>query len=304
MRGLALLVLIAFAGCSVPHKDGPPISKRCAQDVAVTSFDGTKLAADCYPGNGKTIVLIHGAFQSRVVWERQIESLAGRYQLISYDLRGHGESGRPTSAEAFSENRVPGRDTEAVLDYFGVSRAVIVGWSFGSIVASDAAVQLGADRVAGLVLVSGTIESNTQRNRENFGPLSREIAAMRSEGGVAADEDAARRFVSDSYQVGKWDPQLLDRVLKANLSMSPEERTRAVLRPSHRYASKLNSLGIPVLLIHGKADNAFSVDSSIAAHEDLGHSALIKYEHTGHWPFLEKSDRFNTDVARFVDSVR
>ena len=162
---------------------------------------------------------------------------------------------------------------------------------------------LGADRVAGLVLVSGTIESNTERNRSNFGELSLAVTAMRNAGGEKANLDATQKFLTESYRAGEWDPRLYDRVLAANLSLSSSERSRAVQRPSHRYASELNALGVPVLLIHGDADNLFSVESSRAAHADLVHSELLEYADTGHWPFLERSRRFDTDVAAFADSV-
>ena len=305
VRSLSCVVLlILVTACGNVEIKRSIDTEKCVIDSKIQSFDGTQLVADCYPGSGPAVLFIHGAFQSRVVWTPQVQSLAGRYQLVTYDLRGHGESDRPQLDVAFNRPGIPGRDVEAILDHLGVEQVVLVGWSFGSIVASDAAVQLGAPRVAGIVLVSGTIESNTDRNRENFGSLVDEVAAMQKSGGDSAFLESTRTFIADSYVSGAWDPDLFDLVLAANMSLSPDERARVVQRPPYRYASELNTLDIPVLLIHGDADNVFRIDSSVAAGDDLINSTFLRYEGTGHWPFLEMSDRFTRDLTAFVESVR
>jgi pimeloyl-ACP methyl ester carboxylesterase len=39
-------------------------------------------------------VLIHGALMNHCLWEPKINAFAEKYQVIVYDLRGHGESGK------------------------------------------------------------------------------------------------------------------------------------------------------------------------------------------------------------------
>lgn len=296
--------LLVLAACFAPASR-TAAGAVCAAGARVTSFDGTTLAADCYDGTGRTLVLIHGWSQSKAVWTHQIAALSGQHRLITYDLRGHGESDRPTSEAAFVGEWTAARDLAAVLDHFAVEDPVIpIGWSFGSIVAVESAAYLGPERVAGLVLVSGTIEAGTQRNLDNFGQLMASVPEMTQGGEGDAEAVAVQHFLRASYLAGSWDPSMFRAVFDANMSLSPAERSRVALRPKRVFADGLNRDGTPVLLLHGRDDNVFKASSSIAAHEELNHSTLILYEQTGHWPFIERHERFNRDLLAFIQSTR
>ena len=303
MRFTWLVCFIILAGCNALQQ---PISSNstnnCVANVSIKSFDGTKLVADCYPGKGPTVMLIHGAFQSRVVWQKQVQSLAGRYQLVLFDLRGHGESERPQTIASYNGLHTPARDVQAIVNHFNLAEVVLVGWSFGTIVASDAATYLGRDKVAGLVLVSGTAESATERNRQQFGSLMTEVDAMFQDD-VAAESIAVERFVRDSYLLGTWDEDIFQQVLDVNKHFTPSDRSLVVARPTQRYAEQLNESKLPVLLIHGEQDQVFKVDASLASHSELKQSTLTLYEQTGHWPFIEQAERFNADLSAFVEAV-
>ena len=298
-----LVCLIILAGCNAPQQSvGNDLTNRCVKNVSIQSFDGTKLVADCYPGTGSTVMLIHGAFQSRLVWQKQVQSLAGKYQLVLFDLRGHGESERPRTIESYNGLHTPAQDVQAVINHFKLSEVVLVGWSFGTIVASDAVAYLGRDKVAGLVLVSGTAESATERNRQHFGSLMSEVGAMFHDD-VEAESIAVERFVRDSYRLGEWDEALFQQVLDVNRQLSPSDRSLVVARPTQRYAEQINQSNIPVLLIHGEQDPVFKIDASLAAHSELNRSTFTVYAQTGHWPFVEQAERFNADLSTFVEAV-
>jgi len=248
-------------------------------------------------------VFIHGWSQSRVVWAKQIAAFAGSRPLISYDLRGHGDSVRPDDVASFLGDWTPAQDLEAVLDHFDVEQAVLVGWSFGSIVAVNAAVYLGSERIRGIVLVSGTTESGTQRNSRHFGPLMAELAPMTQSAPIDRETAAVRRFLVESYRFGSWPESLYEQVFEANMRLTAAERSAVAQRPRQVFADDLNRLGIPVLLIHGADDPVFSVESSRQAHAELNNSSLEVYGDTGHWPFIEQASRFNSDLVSFLEHV-
>ena len=109
----------------------------------------------CYTG-GKafdaakpTVVFIHGVLNDHSVWALQSRYMANHgWNVLAVDLPGHcrSEGDAPASVEQGAAF------VAALLDALGVERAALVGHSWGSLIALEAAAQLGA-RVSHLVLV-------------------------------------------------------------------------------------------------------------------------------------------------------
>ncbi|MDZ7866230.1 alpha/beta hydrolase [Acidovorax sp.] len=109
----------------------------------------------CYTG-GKafnpalpTVVMVHGVLNDHSVWALQSRYLANHgWNVLAVDLPGHCRSAgeAPASVEAGADF------IAALLDAAGVQRAALVGHSFGSLIALEAAARLGV-RVSHLVLV-------------------------------------------------------------------------------------------------------------------------------------------------------
>ena len=88
-----------------------------AREWRVTAPDGVVLAVQ-EQGNprGVPIVFIHGLLGSRLNWDAQLTSAdLSRFRLITYDLRGHGLSGKPSDAAAYREGRRWADDLAAVI---------------------------------------------------------------------------------------------------------------------------------------------------------------------------------------------
>ena len=47
-------------------------------------------------GDGKPLVLLHGATSDHQLWRNQVDSLSDEYEVITYDMRGHGKTGGST----------------------------------------------------------------------------------------------------------------------------------------------------------------------------------------------------------------
>jgi pimeloyl-ACP methyl ester carboxylesterase len=85
-------------------------------------------------GKGEPVVLVHG-FASRADrnWgaNNWYATLSPRYRVIALDCRGHGKSGKPHDAAAYAGETM-GEDVIRLLDHFGITRTLIMGYSMGA----------------------------------------------------------------------------------------------------------------------------------------------------------------------------
>ncbi len=83
-------------------------------------------------GSGEPILLSHGYSATSRMWQDQVEALRQHYRVITWDMRGHGQSDSPELLEAYSERHTVD-DMAAILGACGVERAVIGGLSLGGV---------------------------------------------------------------------------------------------------------------------------------------------------------------------------
>ncbi len=105
-----------------------------------------------FDGGRPTVVFIHGALHDHSVWGLQTRALAhhGR-AVLAVDLPGHGRSAGPAPASVEDAARW----LIDLLAAAGVSHAAFVGHSMGSLIAMEAAAQLG-ERATHLAMVGTT----------------------------------------------------------------------------------------------------------------------------------------------------
>jgi pimeloyl-ACP methyl ester carboxylesterase len=87
-------------------------------------------------GTGTPVLLIHGFTATiEVQWGVPgiLQALAKDYQVITYDNRGHGKSGKPHDSKQYGMEMV--EDGVRLLDHLKIKKAHIVGYSMGAMLA-------------------------------------------------------------------------------------------------------------------------------------------------------------------------
>jgi len=107
-------------------------------------------------GRGAPLVFIHGGWVSRRMWQPQVEHFCHNYQVITYDIRGHGQTGgsprRRYSVELFAD------DLSLLLKALGVEKPAVCGLSLGGMVA-QAYANRHPDNLSALVLADTAVSS-------------------------------------------------------------------------------------------------------------------------------------------------
>lgn len=154
-------------------------------------------------------MLLHGLTATRryVVHGSKLIGRRG-YRMVTYDARGHGDSGAPADASAYEYADLEG-DLAAVADGLGMERVALVGNSMGAATAVRYALS-HPDRVSALVQVTPAYDG--ERADEDLGDW-RELADALESGGVDGFLDAYDPPVSGSFRdtVMKFTRQRLER---------------------------------------------------------------------------------------------
>ena len=266
----------------------------------VTSSDGVSVAVQ-ESGNpdGLPIIFIHGLLGSRLNWDGQVQSPElQRFRLITYDMRGHGLSGKPTDAASYAEGRRWADDLAAVIEASQARKPTLVGWSLGGVVISNYLAKHGDSRIAGAVYVNGVIEMKPDQI-VSHPAIYRDLVSQ----DLKTHLDTVRDFLRLCFHT-QPDAPTFERLL-ASAAMASWDMQRAVMSISVDAAEGLGKASVPVLLLYGERDALVQARPAIERGRQLNPRVQSKlYAESGHAPFLEETTRFNRDLAAFVDATR
>ena len=126
--------------------------------------DGVKINLAIWEGRGKPILCIHGITANCRCWDALAGILAPEYHVIAMDLRGRGQSDKPSRGYSLDYHL---KDMNCLMDDLGLERAVIMGHSLGAFIGLAFAARY-PDRTAGLILVDGGGDLSTEQFEEVF----------------------------------------------------------------------------------------------------------------------------------------
>ena len=286
---LVILLLFVSVEAQLPTKQ-----------IYATTPDNVEIAIQEYGNpNGAEIVLIHGLLGSHLDWIKQTDktSVLSKYRLITYDLRGHGLSGKPLTAASYKDGKLWGDELRTVIAAAKLKRPMLVGWSLGGVVITNYLENYGDAKIAGAVYVDGVIELKP----EFLKPHPATTKAVSSDD-LGTYLEGVREFVEQCFYT-QPDTATFN-LLYANAAMASPVMTKAVNTGiSIPFDSALPKVSVPVLLIYGENDDLVDRRMVERGHKLMPRAEVSFYAKTGHAPFLEKSERFNQEIEKFVSSV-
>src|ERR1700694_4860397 len=81
-------------------------------------------------GKGRPVILIHGWPQTWYEWRRVMPLLADKFFLVAPDLRGLGDSPRPS--KGYDKKTVAGDLWSLMRDHLGLERFIVIGHDWGA----------------------------------------------------------------------------------------------------------------------------------------------------------------------------
>lgn len=224
------------------------------------------------PGQGPTLVLIHGLTDCADSFRLALPGLAG-CRLVIPDLRGHGVSFRGGISDLASLSG----DLEDALAQIDPGGVVLVGHSMGALVAVHLALR-GRVPVTGLVTISGSLMPD--------GPSLR---AMRAEVQDLPDPlPVDHPFLDAWYACRRPVPTAFLDQLRASCVAMRREDWRACLDilETTDLRAAVRDLGLPSLVLAGGSDDIFARshhDDLVAALNPLRSQVFGLVGHNPHW---------------------
>src|ERR1700688_5164267 len=263
--------------------------------ITVTTPDGLTISAQEW-GNptGPEILFIHGFSQSHLSWMRQVDSdLAKEFRIVTYDLRGHGNSDKPLDPARYRDSKAWGDEVQAVIDATGLKRPVLVGWSYAGRVISDYVATHGGSGISGIDFVDASIKFIPEYVGDNL----KNLPLMASED-MLTNINATRVFLHGCFSK-QPSADNFETMLAFNMMVPPKVRAGLGGRPLDATAI-MAKLTIPVLVSHGAEDKNAKLATAQYTASVIPGAKLSVYAGIGHSPFYEDGPRFNSELAAFV----
>ena len=266
--------------------------------MRVTLPDGYRMNVE-EVGAGLPLVVLHGGpGLDHTTFRPWLDPLGDDFRLLYVDERGQGRSDRvdPTtlSVERFA------RDVDLLAEALGLERFVLLGHSFGAIVTTWHAIELGT--AAAYVISGGADETGAM-----LADVEASLEALGERGGAIAESWAAEKEVETEEELAELMRVQMPFHFEGEVPPGYGEDTvysPEVLRHfacngygDFDYRPRLGRVTRPTLVVVGERDRTTTPRAARVLHEGIEGSELVVVPGAGHMSFVE-------DQALYLDAVR
>jgi len=240
------------------------------------------------------VVLNHSLSSSLLMWNPQMDVLNPYFQVLRYDIRGHGGSDAPAGAYTLE---LLVEDVIGLLDGLNIHKVHFVGLSMGGMIGQGLALNY-SHRLKSLALcdTAAIVPAEAQSIWQE------RIDKARKKGMEALLEETMERWFTPSF-------------LKQNSPMLALIRKQFLVTPVSgyigcaeairklNYLDRLSLIKMPTLIMVGEEDPGTPVSASEAMHERISNSKLVILPSARHLSNVEQTEAFNTTLVEFLKNL-
>lgn len=271
----------------------------------VTTKDGTEIFyKDWGPRNAQVIFFHHGWPLSSDDWDTQMLFFLDKgFRVVAHDRRGHGRSSQVWDGHDMDHYA---DDVAAVVEHLGVKGAVHVGHSTGGGEVVRYIARHREDPVAKAVLVSAVppLMVKTEGNpdgtpKEVFDDFQAQLAANRAK--FYHDIPAGPFYGYNRLLTKASEPVILNWWRQGMMGGAKAHYDGIVAFSQTDFTADLQSIAIPVLVIHGDDDQVVPYKASGPRSAELAQNGILKtYKGAPHGIPTTHADELNADILAFV----
>lgn len=243
----------------------------------------------------QTIVFVHGVSGSSSAWLPYEKDLESTFNILSFDLRGHGKSEKPRTYEEYRiEDFV--EDLHVLTEHLQIGKFVFVGHSMGCFVIL-AYLRKYQGKVLKVVFLAPNFSGNKMLSAKILIPL------------LSAGASLFKKIPFSVRRGAHIDYSLYPNSSDWNISRTVADMRNTTLRV-YLYTTKhwynfdaeefLEKINIPTLIIHGKKDTIFPVKYGVFMAGKIKGAKLVLIEDTDHILALNNVKEILKEVKSFV----
>jgi 2-hydroxy-6-oxonona-2,4-dienedioate hydrolase len=248
----------------------------------------------------RAIVLLHGVQGHLETWLRNVASLAARRRVVTFDLLGHGYTGKPARPYEIRDYL---EHAFALLDALGLKQAAWMGSSLGGWVSARAAAQF-PERVEKLILVSTAGLTADPAVMAKLKTLGERAASLPGPEGVRERlkfviHDPAN--VTEELVESRWriysQPEYRAALPYINALQDMARRERNLLT-----TEELGRIKAPTLVVWTDHDPTASLAKGREYQSSIPGAKFVIIPQCSHIPSYEQPEEFNRVVCEFLGS--
>lgn len=265
--------------------------------------DGCKLYYEI-KGQGEPLIFVHGWTCSRRYFKKQVEEFSKTYKVITYDLRGHGDSDRSEITEKSMSLDTFARDLRGLIDHLELDNVNVCGWSMGVSIILNYIELFENAKLKSACMIDMTpkllADDEWQLGQARTFNIYDNLGFMEL---VATDWDTAcEAFIPNIFAAG-YD-QSSD-MFKWCMAQAKNNTPHCMLNmwiamAVKDYRNVLPKINIPVLLAYSGDGLLYTPDHGKYMEEHIANATLDIFPGCGHGLFFEDYEKFNKDYAEFL----
>jgi 3-oxoadipate enol-lactonase len=284
----------------LPATSGPRYGSM--PNIRTAVIDDISVAFHDQPAEPDThlvpLLFLHGAVQTRRIWDAQVAALASSRRLLSLDLRGHGETSLGTKRMSIEQLAA---DALELLNKLHIDQVAVCGISLGGMVALEMG-ERAPDRISSLVLANTPTSLSSTRwlrglidwmDPQDFLPFAFRLFGQRRTARIGL---AVASRVTGPHWVGATARR---HFIQSFVSMSPEAIVATYRAIVDARPVDPASIKCPILLIKGNGD-APSINAQMDELAEETRHAHVETMTAGHVASLDDPEAFNRLLIEFL----
>ena len=255
-------------------------------------------------GSGESIVFVHEFGGDARSWQPQVEHFSRHYRCVVYNARGYPPSDVPEDERLYGQ-QLSTADLKGVLDALDIEQAFVVGLSMGAYTGLMLTVQ-HPERVRALVFASGGSgaypETRTRFLVDTNAVAEKMLRANSVD--VAGISSGPSRVQLQNKNQTVWEQFAAHLSEHSAVGSAYTLRHVQAERPSlYDLTTELGAVTTPTLLVVGDEDES-CLDVNLYLKRTMPYAGLSIFPKSGHLLNLEESERFNTLIDEFFQTVK